>query len=92
MEQQMDILKRIEAKLDLLLGGGNKLWYPDDSGEWIEHVSGNAPNIDSRTMVETLSIGERNAKTWESNPMITAQWYWGRSSGHHTIVAYRIVK
>lgn len=61
-----------------------ELWYPDDSGEWIE-TNGEKPNIEKGVEVYTISDRERAKERWfGSYPMLRDGWAWG------CIVAYKL--
>ena len=62
------------------------LWYPDNSGEWIE-CNGQKPlHLPKGTIVQILSKAERMDRvSYEMSPNEINTWYWD------SIVAYRIV-
>lgn len=45
-----------------------KPWYPDDSGEWVEVVGGQRPNLPPMTRVLWLLHEERSKKLYSSYP------------------------
>lgn len=69
-------------------------WYPDNSGEWVEHTTGFQP-VSSLTRVEVLIRSERERKDYHEVSGVALTYEWGVDEGYHDgcdIVAYKIVK
>lgn len=60
-------------------------WYPDDSGEWVEHDGGPCP-IDDETIVEHLWDAEREEKEYTKMESRAGKFFW------QNIVAYKVIK
>lgn len=66
-------------------------WYPDDSGEWIEH-DGVARPVDGETLVDVLLSGERDQRIWTAAIDQARYFGWAHKPwGNRNVVAYRIV-
>lgn len=66
-------------------------WYPDDSGEWVEHTTGSQP-VPSLTRVEVLIRSEREQKDYYKSKDEAREYYWDVDQDGGDIVAYKIVK
>lgn len=64
------------------------LWYPDNSGAWIEYDGNGQPEEDD-VVVEVLVLGERREEFWNSDARPAKQWGWDFKNTE--IVAYKIV-
>lgn len=62
-----------------------KPWYPDDSGEWVEH-DGSDKIPTSSVFIEALYVSERNVKNYEQEILEPEDLTWTR------IVAYKVIK
>lgn len=69
------------------------LWYPDDSGEWVEYGGSDQP-VEDDVVVEVLLQGERYERCWIKYPLKAREWEWdwGASVGNTKIVAYKVVE
>ncbi len=70
-----------------------KPWYPDSSGDWVEHIAGNPPPLNDRNKhVFILTEGGRNAKCWHHHTSLPVKnWNWYKNSYPGAeIVAYKI--
>lgn len=66
-------------------------WYPDDSGDWIEHDGSGAPE-GLGEWVYILTRSERNCKKCTLTPSLVAGWVNGfnwSGSGGTNVVAYK---
>ncbi|ORE90228.1 Eaa1 [Stappia sp. 22II-S9-Z10] len=70
-----------------------KHWYPDDSGEWIEHTGDECP-VPGNTPVQVLLGYSREDHTFPRNSgFVAADWEWSRDIEYRSrIVAYRVIK
>ena len=67
------------------------LWYPDDSGEWVEYDGSGQPMEDD-VVVEVLLDDERDDRCWNPMAVKANEWYWGINAGRAKIVAYKFVE
>lgn len=69
-------------------------WYPDNSGEWVEHTTGFQP-VPSLTRVEVLIRSEREQKDYNKAIDVVLAYNWDVERCYPDggdIVAYKIVK
>lgn len=75
---------------------GEKPWYPDDSGEWVERDDADVAQpagLSDSTRVDTLWAGEREQMVHDGEPDAAVLWAWDVAAGHRDrIVAYKVVK
>ncbi|ORE90217.1 hypothetical protein ATO13_23316 [Stappia sp. 22II-S9-Z10] len=64
------------------------LWYPDDSGEWVEHDGGPCP-VSKYALVSVLLAHERDAKRHSKMTYPAFYWTWNLDSDIR-IVAYKV--
>lgn len=60
---EVDSVARLKFLVSLISDEEEKPWYPDDSGEWIEHTPGEDPGLDPDQVVFCLFRKEREDKT-----------------------------
>jgi hypothetical protein len=73
------------AELRVAQYGEPTLWYPDDSGEWVECACRDMP-VPPSTVVEILTEGERAKRRYVRGSASAASLSW------EIIVAYKVVK
>ena len=70
----------------------SELWYPDNSGEWVEY-DGEGQPTDGSTLVTVLLREERHIKSYTESAERTAFWNWVvNENSPYDIVAYKVVK
>lgn len=71
----------------------NFLWYPDNSGEWIEYDGSGQP-VEDDVLVEVMLRFQREDEDYESNRgiLVSSLFDWGIGGFPTDIVAYKIVK
>jgi hypothetical protein len=69
-------------------------WYPDDSGEWVEHDGSGMP-VPAPAGVNVLLRFERDERDYRPEPRAACGWDWrslpSGTPGSGDIVAYRLV-
>ena len=70
-----------------------KPWYPDNSGEWVEHDGSGQP-VGDGVLVEVLMVGERDERDYAIRVREAKYWDWGASlyDPNEDIVAYKVCK
>lgn len=96
-EEMIEVLKKYYStqymtEVDVVLLPTEKeepkstMWYPDNSGEWVECDGKQPLHLPMTTKVQTLSIAERRDRTlYDSSQKEIIKWSW------YNIVAYRII-
>lgn len=87
--QVLGVARSFGVELDIVQTQ-TSLWYPDNSGEWIEYNGGGQPVKDS-VDVEVLLQGERDVRHWIEISTIASEWNWD-IEGAAKIVAYKVVE
>lgn len=67
------------------------LWYPDDSGEWVENIAGELP-VYGGCLVEILMRSERDEKDYGCCVDEAGEYWWRHTGCDSDIVAYKIVR
>ena len=76
--------------------GADSLWYPDDSGEWVEWSGGSSP-VALCTKVEFLTRNERNTRKYSDCLYDARNVVWGHGPcgglvHECEVVAYKVVE
>lgn len=70
----------------------SELWYPDDSGEWVEYDGSGQP-VGDNVLVEAMNGTEREFKSYASVIDCAEDFTWTWKDGYKfNIVAYKVVK
>lgn len=95
IDAQIEMYVGYEVKLAQLLTtyeihvqpAGEKPWYPDDSGEWVEVVDGRKPSLPKGTRIVWLTSMERSKRDYfKPEPELAENLSWS------TICAYKVAK
>ena len=82
--------KEVDKSVDNTLP--SELWYPDDSGEWIEYDGSGQP-VEDLVLVEAMHATERERKTYRKVVSRANGFLWGWDDDFKfNIVAYKVVK
>ena len=105
LDDHIDRMRSLELRLNIIemaVAGQDKgpvslvdepreLWYPDDSGEWIEWQGGECP-VGDDVEVKWLQRGEREGKRYRETTMKAKHVQWKHFLRRADVVAYRIHK
>lgn len=70
----------------------DELWYPDDSGEWVEYDGTPFTRSGWMATIEIITLYERENKEWSSYPRRADAFHWDLNEQNtDRIVAYKIV-
>lgn len=91
---EVDSVARLKFLVSLIDDEEEKPWYPDDSGEWIEHTPGEDPGIDPEQYVFFLLRGEREGKLYARVAALYGNINFARRPAcpASEIVAYKLAK
>lgn len=88
--QVLGVARSFGVELDIVQTQ-TSLWYPDNSGEWIEYDGSGQP-VEEDVVVEVLLDDERYDQCWKPMAVKANEWHWGINTGNAEIVAYKVVK
>lgn len=91
---EVDSVARLKFLVSLLDEEEEEPWYPDDSGEWIEHTPGEDPGLDPDQVVFVLFRDERNEKKYCHIELYAGDFVFAPCPGEpeSEIVAYKLAK